>query len=368
MIKQTLIDKTQTKGKANLIKLAVDVHAHSYLVSRQVDHARIQPPQRIAPARFVEWAVKQKASAQRVVVCYESGPFGFVLARALIAQGVECVVMAAQQLDQRRKRVQTDKLDALEIASRLDRYLAGNTHALSVVKIPTEEQERQRSQARQRGQLLKTRKQLEAQGRSLLVLNGYTGASSQWWKERWWMVGQKLWPAPVLAMLERWRAVLLSLEAQLQSATRELEQALSAHLPPSLPQLPSGVGALSWVLLSREVLEWQRFDNRRQVGSFAGLVASESSSGQSHRQGAITKVGNPRVRALLVEMVWRLLQFQPGYRVVRKWRPRLWRTRSASQRKRIVVAMARECAVDLWRLATQQTTPAQLGLKMNPAR
>jgi transposase len=124
------------------------------------------------------------------------------------------------------------------------------------------------------------------------------------------------------------------------------------------------LGALTWVLLSRELLEWERFKNRRQVGSFTGLVASESSSGQSQRQGHITKVGNPRVRALLVELVWRLVHFQPEYRVVKKWRPRMLQTRSKSQRKKMVVAMGRETAVDLWRLATGQTTLQKLGLKV----
>ncbi len=367
MNKPTSSIKPENTQKANLIKLSVDVHARTYSVVRQFDQGRLQPPQRMNPLQFVGWAVKQRELAHRVVVCYESGPFGFVLARQLMEVGVECLVMAAQQLDERHKRVQTDKVDAIEIASRLDRYLAGNRRALCVVKIPTVEQELKRSQGRQRSQLLKTRKQLQAQGRSLLVLNGYTTARSGWWKEPLWEMGQKHWPAGVVQMLARWQQVLLSVEQQLQQLTQQLQQSLKEHLPPTLPQLPVGVGALTWTLLSRELLEWQRFTNRRQVGSFTGLVASEYSSGQSRRQGSITKVGNPRVRALLVELAWRLLVFQPDYRVVRAWRPWLAATRSKSQRKKIIVAIARQCGVDLWRLATGQTTPQKLGLKVAAA-
>jgi len=40
----------------------------------------------------------------------------------------------------------------------LDRYLAGNTRALSVVRVPSEEQERERSKSRQRDTLKKERK------------------------------------------------------------------------------------------------------------------------------------------------------------------------------------------------------------------
>jgi transposase len=363
-MKNTSLIKPEPIQKAKLIKLAVDVHANSFTFCRQLDNAQLQPPQKMNPAAFVSWAVKQKSLAERVVVCYESGPFGFVLARELMAKGVECIVMAAQQLDERRKRVQTDKLDTLQIASRLDRYLAGNTKALCAVKIPTVEQERKRSEGRQRGQLRKTRHQLAAQGRSLLVLNGYTNAETGWWREDLWSRGGKCWPAAVVTMLARWRAVLLSLEEQLHDITQEVEQSLPEHLPASLPKLPIGLGALTWVLLSRELLEWDRFKNRREVGSFTGLVASESSSGKSQRQGHITKVGNPRVRALLVELVWRLVHFQPEYRVVKKWRPRMLQTRSKCQRKKMVVAMGRETAVDLWRLATGQTTLQKLGLKV----
>ena len=355
--------KRQSSQKANLIKLAVDVHARSYSVVRQVDNARMQPPQSFTPERFVLWAGRQKEQADRIVVCYESGPFGFVLARQLLAMGVECLVMAAQQLDERKKGVQTDELDALEIASRLDRYLAGNTKAMAIVKIPTLEQERERSEARQRQQLLKTRKQLEAQGRSLLVLNGYFQAPSHWWKAPLWDMGQKQWPQPVVQMLERWRTVLLQVEEQLRSLTRKLESSLKQYLPKSMPHLPIGTGALSWVLLSREILDWKRFDNRQQVGSFAGLVASESSSGQQRRQGHITKVGNPRVRAIVVEMIWRLINFQPDYWVVKKWLPLLNRS-SRSARKKIIIAMSRQCCVDLWRLGSGATTAQALGLRV----
>jgi len=359
--------KPQTSPKATLIKVSVDVHAISYSVVRQVDNARMQPPQRIKPEEFVLWVAKQRLMAQRVVVCYESGPFGFVLARRLQDIGIECIVMAAQQLDERKKRVQTDDLDAMEIASRLDRYLAGNTKALAVVKIPTLEQERKRSEARQRQQLLKTRKQLEAQGRSLLVLNGYVNARSNWWHRTCWEYDHKLWPVPVVEMLGRWREVLLQIQKQVAGLTDKIEQSVTEHLPKGMPQLPIGVGALTWVMLSREVLDWSRFNNRGEVGSFSGLVASECSSGKGRRQGHVTKVGNARIRALAVELVWRLITFQPDYWVVKKWLPVLYpRTGKGSpaMRKKAVVAMARQCIVDLWRLAIGATTLEKLGLRV----
>src|SRR5215469_1767435 len=85
--------KPQTSPKATLIKVSVDVHAISYSVVRQVDNARMQPPQRIKPEEYVLWVAKQRLMAQRVVVCYESGPMGFVLARRLQDFRIECRLM-----------------------------------------------------------------------------------------------------------------------------------------------------------------------------------------------------------------------------------------------------------------------------------
>jgi Transposase IS116/IS110/IS902 family len=59
--------------------------------------------------------------------------------------------------------------------------------------------------------------------------------------------------------------------------------------------------------------------NPHKVGCFGGLCPSEHSTGEPSKQrlGSITKVGHPRLRALLVEMVWRMVQFQPDYEPIK---------------------------------------------------
>ena len=50
-------------------------------------------------------------------VCYEAGPTGFVLARHLIARGVEVTVVAPSLIPQRAgERIKTDTRDALKLA------------------------------------------------------------------------------------------------------------------------------------------------------------------------------------------------------------------------------------------------------------
>jgi hypothetical protein len=47
-------------------------------------------------------------------------------------------------LDERHHGIANDRTDALELATRLDRYLAGNDRALAVVRVPTEAEEQKR--------------------------------------------------------------------------------------------------------------------------------------------------------------------------------------------------------------------------------
>ena len=128
-------------------------------------------------------------------------------------------------------------------------------------------------------------------------------------------------------------------------------------------QIPRGVGPLTFEVLRREVGDWSRFTNRRQVSSYTGLCPREHSSGGKRLGGSVSKKGNPRVRAMLVEMVCRMMRWQPDYHGLKKWMPVLGDCgRSAAARKKAVVAIARQLAVDLWRLFTGQTTADKLGL------
>src|SRR5580658_7523398 len=88
-------DITETKNtlKAKCIKLGIDVHADSYRVVRQMDHATPQPAQKFTPKEFLTWARKQLTQAEHVHSCYEAGPFGYSLHRELEALGIHNVVV-----------------------------------------------------------------------------------------------------------------------------------------------------------------------------------------------------------------------------------------------------------------------------------
>jgi transposase len=341
--------------KVQLIKLGLDVHADSISVVRQLDEATPQPAQKFTPGQFLVWASKQLTLADQVHSCYEAGPFGYCLHRQLTVLGIVNLVIRPQKWDELGKGVKTDKTDALALCQRLDRYVQGNHKALAVVRVPTPEEEAARWPSRLREQLRRQRQRLEAQGRSLLLTQGLR-VRGRWWQLAGWQRLNGQLPAALLAPLAVIRKLILAVHAEVEQLTRELEAA-------SVCPQPRGVGALTSEVIRREIGDWQRFVNRRQVASYTGLCPSVYASGKRMVQGSITKHGNPRLRHALIEMAWRLVHWQPQYRAVAKWRARLVDgTTTKARKKKIIVALARQLAIDLWRVASDRCQAAALGL------
>ena len=347
--------KTQSAPQAKCIKLGIDVHADSYRVVRQLDHATPQPAQKFTPQGFLIWARKQLEQGEAVHSCYEAGPLGYGLHRTLEAMGIHNVVVRPQNWDELHKGVKTDKTDALALVQRLGRYVEGNHRELAVVRVPTPAQELARSQSRLREQLLSHRLRFEAQGRSLLLFNGVR-VKGRWWQDRPWAQLQIQMPAALLELLAVIRHLVLAVQAQLEAATTRLQSAAT-------PQV-CGVGALTSQVLEREILDWHRFSNRRQVASMTGMCPGVRASGPRTRNGPITKHGNRRLRTALIELAWRCVRFQPEYPPIRKWRPVLLGTKATgAAKKKAIVAVGRRLAIDLWRLNTGRTDAGKLGLR-----
>lgn len=359
---------TQQPG-AELIKLGVDTHAGQYTFARMVDHGGIQPTQSMSPETFLEFLKKQRTLAGRVVMVYEAGPYGFWLYRQAVAMGVECLVCAPERLSRGRKRV-NDKIDARELLWRLDRHLAGNTQALRLVRPPTLAQEMSRRQARERNTYRKERQRWMARGRSLLHTLGIARPGRWWELDRYQELAQLLLQRYGQEVTDQARVELDHYLEFIHLATDKLDK-LTVALRKAAAQRKTlrlkGIGPLSSELLDREMGDWNRFANRRQVASYTGLCPGEDSSGDSRITLSIDKHGNPRVRSVLVELAWLLPRYQPDYKPLARWK---WifdstaRT-SGAMKKKAVVALARRLAVDLWRLRTNRARPDDLGLKLS---
>src|SRR6266550_2701126 len=164
--------RCQFNGSTGVIKLGIDVHQQFYTVVVQEGGSNPKPPQRFRKEAFLHWAARLKQQGAAVHAVYEACGFGFGLQRQLAALGIACHVVCPQKLDEHNRRVKTDSLDAKALCLKLDRFVQGNQDALALVRVPTEQEEQLRAIHRQREQLVKARKQLEAQGRSLIVNHG----------------------------------------------------------------------------------------------------------------------------------------------------------------------------------------------------
>jgi transposase len=146
-----------------------------------------------------------------------------------------------------------------------------------------------------------------------------------------------------------------------------LEKTLFHQLPEPVQRCIAALArlrAVGWVGAMRLVLElfWRDFTNRRQVGACVGLVPQPYDSGDSHTDQGISKQGNRRVRALLIEMAWMWLRFQPRSQLAR-WFAR--RTAGSGKRGRriAIVAVARRLAIALWRYLRDGVIPPGAQLK-----
>lgn len=338
------------------ICLGADLHKKTVSVTRIIDGATPQPAQRFNWEKFREFVKKQTSLARQVHLVYEAGAFGFWLCRELQGQGVDAYVIHPETLDPRHRRVQTDPLDALHLALKLQRYCLGNKKAMTVVYVPTQAQEQARLLARHRDHLSQQVQSLQARGRGLLLSQGVFDTSA--WYQPWvWMKLQPRLSVSLARVLEDLLAVMGQLQQQLKAAEKELTAAAPT-------ELPVGFGALTFVLLQRLLCSYERFGNRRQVGGFTGLCGGVSSSGDYHVDLSINKVGNPRLRTLLIELAWRMIYWQPNYRGLRVWRRQGGATAAKRRRKIALVAVARQVMVDLWRWQTGRVTPEQLGWRM----
>jgi transposase len=332
-----------------MLKLGLDVHLEFIMAVAQRGHGSPQAPRKFTPGQLVEQVRQWTAEGLQVFGVQESCGFGFVLHRQLEGAGAQSFLITPIALNGRRK---TDKLDARALCLRLARWLDGNAEELSPIRIPSEAEQHRREGSRRRQFLARAIRALANRGHGQVAEYCHTKLPHRWWGARNWPKLAALDPW-VRSVLEKLRELIVALEAQLE----ELTTALKARVKDQV--LPKGLGELTLVTLDGELCDWHRFHNRKQVGSYTGCCPGEHSSGGKRRVGGIDRMGNGRVRALLVEAVWRFLLWQPGWKAAQRLRVKLGA--GTAMKKKTVIALARQLAIDLWRWRTGRCALADLG-------
>ena len=332
-----------------LLKLGLDVHLEFIMAVAQKDHASPHAPRKFTNEELLVQVRKWIAEGFQVCTVQESCGFGFVLHRALVAAGAQSFLITPIALNGARK---TDKLDARALCLRLSRWLDGNADELRPIRIPTEAEQHRREGTRRRKFLGRQIRRLANHGHGQVAEYCHTKLPHRWWGERNWKKLSTLDPW-VRGVLEQLRALILALEEQLGALEAELVARVKDQV------IPKGLGEITTVTLDGEVCDWHRFSNRKQIGSYTGCCPGEHSSGGKRRMGSIDRMGNGRVRTLLVEAVWRFLRWQPGWHAAQRMKVKL--AEGSAMKKKTVVALARLLAIDLWRWRTGRCTLEELG-------
>ena len=75
-----------------------------------------------------------------------------------------------------------------------------------------------------------------------------------------------------------------------------------------------GVGRKTAEVIVTALDDVDRFDNARQVSAYIGLVPRQYQSGETDRNGRITKRGSRLLRTMLLECAWVSLRYNPWAR------------------------------------------------------
>jgi len=354
-------------SKPSVIHLALDVELHGGVLAARVAGGRPIDCGKCSRSTVVDLARELIERKHRVVLVEEACGFGYAFHRHLRRSGVEAFVVATEMLNRKRK---TNRRDAAKLLDQLyDFDVNGHKKALRPIRVPNLQEQKRRRLCRMRSQLIKVRHILEGQGRGLLLDFDFHEVPKTWWGRRTWpklrakLLVHDEW---LIQMLEHHQGLLLAQQRRIA----EVEREIARQSDYDRRQVAKGLGPTTYAALQGEVMDWGRFGNRKQIGSYIGCCPSEWSTGPRQKLGSIDRLGNRRMRTLLVEAVWRFKTWNPAWRGFRKF-PHVFgdhATARGATRKKAVVACARLLAIDLWRLQTGRATLKDLGLKPAQAR
>ena len=365
---------TTTTTTTKALHIALELGEDKWLLACGTEVAE-KPRLRSMPARDLPRLAEEIAKAKErfqlppeapVRTCYEAGRDGFWLHRALTSQGIANVVVDSSsiQVDRRAKRVKSDPVDATELFKLLCRYHAGERKVWSVVNVPTVADEDRRQLHRGLKDLQGQQTECSNRIKGLLASCGLTAAVDA--EFRTTLAGLRDWagqPAPAqlqVRMLQEF-TVWETLHRQVRDAANEQERRLREGTEPHLEQVRrlmglKAVGVRSAWILVTELFAWRRIKNGKQLGSLVGLTPTPYQSGKSAREQGISKAGNKHVRALIVELAWLWLRWQPTSKLS-LWYERRFGARNKRARKVGIVALARKLLIALWRYVEHGELP-----------
>jgi transposase len=305
-------------------------------------------------------------AAAPVRSCYEAGRDGFWLHRALVSRGIANVIVDSSSIEvnRRRRRTKTDRLDACKLVTMLLRAAVGEKKVWSVVNVPTVAAEDRRQVHRELLFARRDRSRHTNRIKGLLASHGVPLTRLRDLPAH--LATARLWdgsalPPLVCARLTRDWETIRAYTTRIRALKHERRALLRVTDDPAIAQVRRlnqlrGVGIDGAWLYVMEFFAWRQFRNRRQVGGLAGLTDTHYQSGDSQHEQGISKAGNRWVRALAINTAWAWLRYQPRSELAR-WYQRKFGHGNGRLRKIGIVALARKLLIAFWRYLETGVVP-----------
>jgi transposase len=304
----------------------------------------------------------------KVVSCYEAGRDGFWLHRYLLSLGIENLVVDSSSIEvnRRKRRAKTDRIDAGKLLGMLMRYHGGEKKVWSVVRVPREEEENGRNLGRELEVLKRERTMHSNRIKGLFIQQGIVIKRLNVKRFLSELEGMRTWEGKEFADDFKGRVVreyqrLRMAEEQIRELKKERARRVTSSDKLCYQQVAQlmrlrGIGPESSWDFVMEFFSWRDFQNRKQVGALAGLTPTPYDSGTSLREQGISKAGSGRIRTLSVESAWCWLRFQPQSKLSRWFNKRF--AQGGKRMRRIgIVAVARKLLIELWRYLKDGVVP-----------
>jgi len=318
-----------------------------------------------------------------VVSCYEAGRDGFWIHRCLVSMDIESHIVepASIQVNRKKRRAKTDRIDAEMIVSALMRFKAGDRFACRMIRIPDADDEDARHLNREMRTVKTERTAHTNRINGLLVTQGITEnlidrKFLQRLEELKTTEGKPLGLNLKTRLIREFERLALATEqirsmqmqqaSLIRKAAKEIEQSekqstRQAIIAEHLSQL-CGIGPVTSWTLSTEVFSWRDIANRRQLAALVGLVPTPHDSGDEEREQGISKSGRGELRVLMIEIAWGWLTHQPDSDLS-KWYRQRFADGTKRNRKIGIVALARKLLVALGKYVKQGEIPPGAKLK-----
>lgn len=326
------------------VYVGLDVHKKSYSVAIWLNDA--PEIDFIMPAdnqKLLKLFDKIRIALKRVV--YEAGPTGYTLARSLQKSSLPIWVVAPSKTPRQSAREsKTDRLDCKTLA----KYAAKGL--LRPIAIPTRQQESDRQLTRTREQLVSKQSRVKLQIKSFLLQYGIKQPPSL---KSWSTNAFKELKAIKLSKQLRFCLDMLLeqlhfLQEQLKKIARQLQQTFSKERHTCKVKVlltHPGIGPVIARQFIAEIFSPRRFRYKTEMAKYVGFSPMVIQSGQSLRDGPITKTGRPELRSNLIEAAWIWIRKDPGaYKIFMRI------LHNTGEKNKAITAMARRLAIHLWRM------------------